>query len=174
MGATCSLNTTATNGKRMCTARPARTTTWRVLRCTQGDASDKTARLQRELGVALDGQQRVGMHLEGRQTRHGLSHRSAAATHPLHIRTMAAAPGTHVRHGCMSCLVWRARRSWEEESKEVERVRYVRIRLGDAVREHELDWDEIADSQKPERTDGSYSPPRDRQGGYSGQSKQKR
>jgi len=59
------------------------------------------------------------------------------------------------------------KQSWEEDAKQVELVRIVRIRFHNKVRSFRLDWDEIADSQRKDRSDaGSYSPPRDRKGGY--------
>jgi len=68
------------------------------------------------------------------------------------------------------------RNSGEEAEKDVGRVRIVRIRWGAHVAEHELDWEEIADCQRRHSIDvasysGSYSPPRDRKGGYAGQSR---
>jgi len=108
----------------------------KLLRLLQGSNSADA-----KLGGGSIDAQRVGMHLEGRQTR------------------------------------LERRNSCEEEEKEVERVRTVRIRFGKEVVEHELDWDEIADCQRRERVDGgynycgSYSPPRDRKGGYAGQSR---
>lgn len=62
-------------------------------------------------------------------------------------------------------------RSLEENSKQVELVRIVRIRFGQALTTHQLDWEEIAKSHRTEYDNGSYSPPRDRKGGYAGQAK---
>ena len=54
----------------------------------------------------------------------------------------------------------------------MDRIRVVRIRFGGSVREHELDWEAIADAQRRDEYDsGRYSPPRDKMGGYAGQAR---